>query len=148
MLCGSFREGVTRQVSLDDIDKKGFEEVLDLWCGKVDRAEKELREVIVMASLADRLQIADFVAALEDSILADLGAGDCAGLISSQGHGLRRVEEAAWGGWGRSDVSRRCQRRRGSRIWTRRRWGGFWRRKFFRIRARNFLFLHGQKPVF
>ena len=101
MLCGSFREGVTRQVSLDDIDKKGFEEVLDLWCGKVDRAEKELREVIVMASLADRLQIADFVAALEDSILADLGVGVCADvLISSQGRGLRRVEEAAWGAVG------------------------------------------------
>ena len=57
MLCGNFREGVTRRVSLDDIDKKAFEEVLDLWCGKVDRAEKELREVIVMARLADRLQI-------------------------------------------------------------------------------------------
>ena len=57
MLCGSFREGSSRHVSLDDIDKKGLEQVLDLRCGKVDRAEKELREVIVMASLADRLQI-------------------------------------------------------------------------------------------
>ena len=57
MLCGSFREGASRHVSLDDIDKKGFEEVLDRWCGRVDRVEKELREVIVMASLADRLQM-------------------------------------------------------------------------------------------
>ena len=98
MLCGSFREGVTRQVSLNDIDKKGFEQVLDLWCGRVDRVEKELREVIVMASLADRLQMVDIVAVLEDSILAELGTGVCAEvLISSQGHGLRRVEEAAWG---------------------------------------------------
>ena len=41
--------------------------------------------------------MADIVADFEDSILADLGEGVCAGvLISSQGHGLQRVEEAAW----------------------------------------------------
>ena len=98
MLCGSFREGVTRRVSLDDIDKKAFEEVLDLWCGKEDRSEKELSEVITMASLADRLQMVDIAAAVEDSILVELGVGVCAEvLISSQRHGLRRVEEAAWG---------------------------------------------------
>ena len=59
MLCGSFREGVTRRVSLDDIDKKAFEEVLDLRCGKENSIKnlKELREVIALASLADRLQI-------------------------------------------------------------------------------------------
>ena len=96
MLCGHFREGVTRRVSLDDIDKKAFEEVLDLWCGKEDSSEKELREVMAMASLADRLQMEDVVAALEDSI--QLRADVCAEvLISSQRHGLRRVEEAAWG---------------------------------------------------
>ena len=98
MLCGYFREGVTRRVSLDDIDKKAFEEVLDLWCGKENSTEKELREVMAMASLADRLQMEDVVAALEDSILAELGTGVCAEvLVSSQLHGLRRVEEAAWG---------------------------------------------------
>ena len=98
MLCGGFREGATRRVSLDDIDVKAFGEVLDLWCGKEDSSEKELREVIVMASLADRLQMEDVVAALEDLILAELGADVCAEvLISSQRHGLRRVEEAAWG---------------------------------------------------
>ena len=84
MLCGSFREGVTRRVSLDDIDKKAFEEVLDLWCGKEDSSEKELRDVMVMASLADRLQMEGVVAALEDLILVELGAGVCAeALISS-----------------------------------------------------------------
>ena len=87
---------MTRRVSLDDIDKKAFEEVLDLWCGKEDSSEKELRDVMAMASLADRLQMEDVVAALEDSI--QLRVDVCAEvLISSQRHGLRRVEEAAWG---------------------------------------------------
>ena len=83
---------------MDDIDKKAFEEVLDLWCGKEDSTEKELREVMAVASLADRLQMVDVVAALEDSILVEIGTGVCAEvLISSQRHGLRRVEQAAWG---------------------------------------------------
>ena len=64
MLCGSFRESVTRRVSLDEIDKKAFEEVLDLWCGKEVSSEKELGEVMALASLADRLQMEDVVAAL------------------------------------------------------------------------------------
>ena len=70
MLCGAFREGATRRVSLDDIDVKAFGEVLDLWCGKEDSSEKELSEVIVMASLADRLQMEDVVAAEKLCILA------------------------------------------------------------------------------
>ena len=80
--------GVTRRISLDDIDKKAFEEVLDLWCGKDDSIEKELREVIAVASLADRLQMGDVVAALENSILVELETGACAEvLISSQRYG-------------------------------------------------------------
>ena len=97
MLCGSFSESVTRQFSLDDIDHKIFEEVLNLWCGIEDCNEKDLRDVLTMASLADRLRMAEVVAALEDSILGELGTDVCAEvLISSQRLGLRRVEEAAW----------------------------------------------------
>ena len=44
MLCGHFREGVTRRVSLADIDKKAFE--------KENCMEKEFREVMDMANLA------------------------------------------------------------------------------------------------
>ena len=31
MICGSFREGVTRHLSLTDIDAQVFEQILNLW---------------------------------------------------------------------------------------------------------------------
>ena len=98
MICGAFSEGMTRRVSLEEVDGKSFEEVLNLWCGKDCSNDKELNDVIVMASVADRLQMVEVVSALENAIIGQLCAGICAEvLLSSMQLGLRHVEAAAWG---------------------------------------------------
>ena len=38
MLCRSFSEGMIQHILLDDIDKKAFEEVLDLWCFNLEHS--------------------------------------------------------------------------------------------------------------
>ena len=50
MICGSFREGMSRQLSLTDVDARVFEQILNLWYGKEERAE-QLGEVIFMVSV-------------------------------------------------------------------------------------------------
>ena len=98
MLCGNFKEGITRRFSLEDVDGKAFEEVLNLWCGKEGCAEQDLRHVLVMASVADRLEMLDVAAALEVAIIGELRSEVCVEvLMSSRELGLRQVEEAAWG---------------------------------------------------
>ena len=97
MICGSFREGTTRRLSLKDVDGKAFVEVLNLWCGKERRAEQGLRDVMAMASVADRLEMLDAFAVLEAAIIGELRTEVCAEvLMSSRRLGLGQVEEAAW----------------------------------------------------
>ena len=97
MMCGGFKEGIARQILLEDVDGSAFEEVLDLWCGKEGRIEKDMGDVMIMASVADRLEMLDVVAALEDTIISELDVGICAEvLMSSRRLWLRQVEKAAW----------------------------------------------------
>ena len=98
MICGSFREGTSRRFYLEDVDGKAFEGVLNLWCGKEGREEQELGDVIVMASVADRLEMLEVFASLEAAIIGELCPEVCAEvLMSSRRLGLRQVEKAAWG---------------------------------------------------
>ena len=97
MMCGSFREGMSRLLSLEDVDGNAFKAVLDLWCGKDGPAEQELGDVMVMASVADRLEMIDVFTALETAIIGELRPEVCAEvLMRSRGLGLGQVEEAAW----------------------------------------------------
>ena len=82
MICGSFREGVTRQLSLRDVDAQVFEQILNLWYGKEEHAE-QLSDVMVMASVADRLEMLDVFAVLEAAILGKLRPEECAEVLIS-----------------------------------------------------------------
>ena len=96
MICGSFSESVNRRLELVDVDPNLFCRLLDIWCGK-DRADQEsVWESIELAALADRFEIAEVGAALEDKILSHLDVNTCAEIFSrSSSLGLMRVEEAA-----------------------------------------------------
>ena len=101
-------------------------EHLNLWCGKEERVE-QLGDVMVMASVADRLEMLEVCAALEAAIIGELCAEVCAEvLMSSRRLGLGQVEAAARG-W-QCGVSTRCVGQQASWGWTRRRWGSCWRR--------------------
>ena len=96
MISGSFTVSTTRQLPLQEVDGKAFEEVMKLWCGKEGRAE-QLDDVMEMASVAYRLEILDVFALLEASIIGELRPELCAeALISSRRLGLSQVEAAAW----------------------------------------------------
>jgi hypothetical protein len=80
------------------VDGRVFGDVLDLWCGKEVRGDKELADVMMMASVADRLQMAEVVVALEDAIMGEMMVRTCAEVLEgSRRLGLGRAEEAAWG---------------------------------------------------
>ena len=84
-------------MSLEDVDVGVFEEVLDMWCGKEGREDKQLHDAIETASVADRLQMVEVVAALEDTIVREMTVGTCAeALMGGRRVGLTRVEAAAW----------------------------------------------------
>ena len=98
MLFGDFREGAIQLITLEDVDGRVFGDVFDVWCGKEVRGDKELADVMTMASVADRLQMVEAATALEDAIIGEMRVGTCAELLEgSRWLGLRRVEEAAWG---------------------------------------------------
>ena len=85
-------------MSLTDVDGRAFQEVLNLWCGKEGRAERELGDVMAMASVADRLEMLDVFEALEAAVIGELRPEVCAEvLMSSRRLGLGQVEEVAWG---------------------------------------------------
>ena len=97
MISGSFREGTSRRLSMEDVDATAFEQILNLWCGKAVRAE-QLGDVMVMASVADRLEMLEVCAALETAIIGELRPEVCAEvLMSSRRLRLVHVEAAAWG---------------------------------------------------
>ena len=82
---------------MEDVDAETFDQVFNLWCGKEGRAE-QLGDVMVMASVADRLEMLDVFAVLEAVVMGELRPDVCAEvLMSSRRLGLGQVEEAAWG---------------------------------------------------
>ena len=83
---------------VEDVNGTVLEEVLDLWCGKEESMEREVAYVMMMASVADRFQIAEVVSALEDALIGELEAETCGEvLMGSIQLGLKQVEDAAWG---------------------------------------------------
>ena len=97
MVCGCFKESMSGRVELDDVDQKSFEQVVDLSCGKDGLEVEELGHVMLLESIADRFQMTEVEAELEDAILRNLSVNVCADmLLASAGRGLERVEEAAY----------------------------------------------------
>ena len=98
MICGGFLEGGARRLELEDVDGRRFGAVLDAWCGRAGWEAGELGELVRLAGLADRLQMAEAEEALEDVIVGRLGVETCADVVTgSRALGLRRLEEAALG---------------------------------------------------
>ena len=98
MLCGGFNESAKRRVEIEDVDGDAYSRVLDVWCGKEGLEAKGLEEALLLASLADRLEMPEAGAALEDAISEQLSVGMCGEvLMRSRRLGLRRVEAAARG---------------------------------------------------
>ena len=82
-------------MELDGVDGVMYGKVLDVWCGNT-LEEKELGDMLVLASVADRLEMMEVGAALEEAIIRQLSVGVCGDvLMASCRLGLGRVEAAA-----------------------------------------------------
>jgi hypothetical protein len=96
MMCGNFRESAGRRLEINDVDGRAFGKVLDLWSGREDREEKDLREVHLLARIADRFQINEVASALEENMMEFLHIGNCGEMLSlSSEIGLSRLEAAS-----------------------------------------------------
>ena len=97
MVCGCFRESVSGRVELNDVEQTAFQQVIDLSCGKDGLEVKDITDIMLLESIADRFQMTEVEAELEDAILRNLSVNVCADmLLASARRGLQRVEAAAY----------------------------------------------------
>jgi hypothetical protein len=103
MICGKFSESKEKHLSIDDVDMEVFVKVLGLWCGYMDGKglpvegqNMELEEIQKLASVADRLQITEVAAALEETIMEHLSVDMCAEMLTWSGMmGMGRLQDRA-----------------------------------------------------
>ena len=96
MICRPFSECEAPCLELEDVDGRVYSDILDMWCGKKGLGDKSLDAVMAMASVADRLEMTEVGAALEDAIVGQLSVGVCGDvLMESARLGLGRVEAGA-----------------------------------------------------
>ena len=78
------------------MDSRAFCNVLELWCGGDDFQELDWDAIQQLACVADRFQISEVVAALEDSMMGTLSVEVCVEMLNwSSVVGLRRLEAEA-----------------------------------------------------
>ncbi len=96
MMCGNFRESAGRRLEINDVDGRAFGKVLDLWSGREDLEEKDLREVHLLARIADQFQVTEVASALEETMMEYLHIENCGKMLSlSSDIGLSRLEAAS-----------------------------------------------------
>ncbi len=85
-----------KKLELQDIDAITFGKALDLWCGKDLGHDADLNEVRQLAIVANRFQMTEVVAAIEETIIPQLCIGVCGEVLSWSGDtGLKQLEESA-----------------------------------------------------
>ena len=98
MLCRGFKESSDKRLELKEVDSRAFCTVLELWCGGKDcnRHGQDWDAMQQLSILADRFQITDVLAALEESIIEKLSIDVCLEVLAwSSWIGLKQLEAEA-----------------------------------------------------
>ena len=96
MVCGGFKECSEKKLELRDVDARTFIKVFDLWCGRDTMHGMCPNELWRLASVADRLQITELLALLEEAIMGQLTFDNCAELLGwSSTIRMPQLEDAA-----------------------------------------------------
>eukprot|EP00291_Cryptomonas_curvata_P030285 CAMPEP_0172205800 /NCGR_PEP_ID=MMETSP1050-20130122/32829_1 /TAXON_ID=233186 /ORGANISM="Cryptomonas curvata, Strain CCAP979/52" /LENGTH=293 /DNA_ID=CAMNT_0012884743 /DNA_START=20 /DNA_END=899 /DNA_ORIENTATION=+ len=96
MILEKVSEKTEKRLDFLDVDGNTFAKALDLWCGREFDHEVDLREVRQLASVANRFQMTDVVAAIEETIIPQLCVGVCGEVLTWSGDtGLKQLEEVA-----------------------------------------------------
>jgi hypothetical protein len=82
MLCRGFKESSEKRLELKEVDSGAFRYVLELWCGGYDFQELDWDAMQQLACVADRFQISEVVAALEDSMVGTLIVEVCVEMLN------------------------------------------------------------------
>ena len=95
-VCGCFMESASKRVELEDVEPACFRRVLDLWCGRDGVEIESVLQLMRTAALAERYQVAEVVAVLENALIEQLSVDNCAEVLEgSAALGLVRAEAAA-----------------------------------------------------
>ncbi len=96
MICGSFIENKIGRIDIHDVDGRTFEIMLNLWCGNDEGGLKSLGHLQRLGAVADRFQVIEVQAALEETMIRELSVKDCAELLVWSGRiGFKEAEGAA-----------------------------------------------------
>ena len=96
MVSGCFKETIVGSISLEDVDRSAFEQVINLACGVDGMAAYNFSRIMLLASVADRFQVGAVENELEEVILRNLSVGICAEVMMTSGvGGSTPVEKAA-----------------------------------------------------
>ena len=96
MICGGFCETVARSIKVEDVDASTFFDVVSICCGKHPKSPLDFQQALLLCSIADRFQMAEASAALEDSIIRQLTVAASADMLArSDGPVIARIEAAA-----------------------------------------------------
>ncbi len=96
MICGNFSEGMGKRLEIRDVDRGTFSNVLEYWIGKDGMAEMESHELQQLIVVADRFQMTEVVAALEEVVLGKVKVENCWDILKwSSEMGIRQLQEAA-----------------------------------------------------
>ena len=96
MVCGGFKESAGKKLELHDVDACSFIKVLDLWCGRDIMSRMGLNELRQLAIVADRFQITEVLASLEETMMEQLSFDNCAELLGwSCNLGMLQLQAAA-----------------------------------------------------
>jgi hypothetical protein len=83
-------------LEIREVDCKLFVKVLGLWFGGEYGGETDLHEVQQLVSVADRFQVSEVVAALEETMIQQLQVDQCGEVLTwSTEVGLKRLEESS-----------------------------------------------------
>ncbi len=81
-ICGPFRESSSRSIQLDEVDRTDFEMLVDLAMGRIGlAANTEILQVVRLASLADRFQMEEVGAFLEEAAIRRLRISACSDVL-------------------------------------------------------------------
>jgi hypothetical protein len=81
MICGKFNEGKSREFIIDDVHGVTFTNLLDVWCQKMCIGGKPLEDLFDLAVVADRFQMVEVGAAIEDCIVQNLALETCVDIL-------------------------------------------------------------------
>ena len=102
MVCGAFKEGASRRLTLGETEERAFVTVVGLACGVASMEVRHVMDAVELAKVADRLQMSEVAEELSGTICRELSVEECAEVLGASGAcGLvevdvqRRISEIA-----------------------------------------------------